>query len=308
VRLVFAGTPEVAVPSLDALLDSSHEVVAVITRPDAPAGRGRQLVRSPVGARADECGIPVLTPSHPRDEDFQRELAAMTPDCIPVVAYGALVPASALAIPPMGWVNLHFSLLPAWRGAAPVQHSIWHGDDITGATTFILEEGMDTGPVIGVVTEEIGPHDTSGDLLARLATSGAQLLVASLDGLADGSVVPVAQPAEGVSLAPKIEVSDARVDFTAPAVRVDRQVRACTPAPGAWTTFRGERLGLEPVVIDESEDRLAPGVIRAGKRAVWVGTATSPIRLSQVRPAGKKAMPAADWARGVRIGDSEVLG
>jgi methionyl-tRNA formyltransferase len=308
VRLIFAGTPEVAVPSLDALLDSSHEVVAVITRPDAPAGRGRHLVRSPIGALADERGIRVLTPLHPRDEDFQRELVAIAPDCIPVVAYGALVPASALAIPPMGWVNLHFSLLPAWRGAAPVQHSIWHGDDITGATTFILEEGMDTGPVIGVVTEEIGPHDTSGDLLARLATSGAQLLVASLDGLADGSVVPVAQPAEGVSLAPKIEVSDARVDFTAPAVRVDRQVRACTPAPGAWTTFRGERLGLEPVAIDESEDQLPPGVIRAGKRAVWVGTATTPIRLSQVRPAGKKAMPAADWARGVRIADSDVLG
>ena len=307
-RLVFAGTPEVAVPALDALLDSSHEVVAVVTRPDAPAGRGRHLVRSSVGARADERGSPVLTPQHPRDAQFQRELSALAPDCIPVVAYGALVPASALAIPPLGWVNLHFSLLPAWRGAAPVQHAIWHGDDITGASTFILEEGMDTGPVIGVVTEAIGPHDTSGDLLTRLANAGAQLLVASLDGLADGSVVPVAQPAEGVSLAPKIEVADALVDFSAPAVRVDRQVRACTPAPGAWTTFRGDRLGLDPVVIDESDVPLAPGVMRVGKRAVWVGTATGSVRLSNVRPAGKKAMAAADWARGVRIGDSETLG
>jgi methionyl-tRNA formyltransferase len=189
-----------------------------------------------------------------------------------------------------------------------VQHAIWHGDDITGASTFILEEGMDTGPVIGVVTEAIGPHDTSGDLLTRLANAGAQLLVASLDGLADGSVVPVAQPAEGVSLAPKIEVADALVDFSAPAVRVDRQVRACTPAPGAWTTFRGDRLGLDPVVIDECDVPLAPGVMRVGKRAVWVGTATGSVRLSNVRPAGKKAMAAADWARGVRIGDSETLG
>lgn len=303
-RLVFAGTPDVAVPALDALLESTHDVVAVVTRPDAPSGRGRKLVRSPVGQRADERGIPVLTPAHPRDQDFQAQLIALEPDCIPVVAYGALVPRSALDIPPMGWVNLHFSLLPAWRGAAPVQHSIWHGDDITGATTFILEEGMDTGPIIGVVTEAIGPHDTSGDLLARLATAGAQLLVASIDGLADGSVLPLPQPADGVSLAPKIEVADARVDFAAPAVRVDRQVRACTPAPGAWTLFRGERLGLGPVVIDDVEPALPPGAIRAGKRDVWVGTATHPVRLGEVRPAGKKAMAAADWARGVRLDDS----
>ncbi len=304
-RLVFAGTPEVAVPALDALLDSAHDVVAVVTRPDAPAGRGRKLVRSPVGQRADERGIPVLAPEHPRDHTFQEELALLAPDCIPVVAYGALVPRAALDIPRMGWVNLHFSLLPAWRGAAPVQHSIWHGDDITGATTFVLEEGMDTGPVIGVVTEPIGPHDTSGDLLARLATAGAQLLVASIDGLADGSVLPVPQPSDGVSLAPKIEVADARVDFTAPAVRVDRQVRACTPAPGAWTTFRNERLGLGPVIIDHTEPALPPGVIRTGKRDVWVGTATWPVRLGEVRPAGKKVMAAADWARGVRRDDGE---
>lgn len=308
VRLVFAGTPEVAVSALDALLDSTHDVVAVVTRPDAPSGRGRKLVRSPVGHRADERGIPVLAPQHPRDGEFQAELTRIAPECIPVVAYGSLVPRSALDIPRMGWVNLHFSLLPAWRGAAPVQHSIWHGDDITGATTFILEEGMDTGPVIGVVTEPIGPHDTSGDLLTRLATAGAHLLVASIDGLADGSVLPVPQPVDGVSFAPKIEVTDARVDFTAPAVRVDRQVRACTPAPGAWTLFRGERLGLGPVVIDDTEPPLAPRVIRAGKRDVWVGTVTRPVRLAQVRPAGKKAMAAADWARGVRLDDGEQFG
>jgi methionyl-tRNA formyltransferase len=298
VRVVFAGTPAPALPSLRALLDSRHEVVAVVTRPDAPAGRGRRETRSPVGTLADEHGLPVLTPRSPREPEFQETLAALAPDCCPVVAYGALIPKPLLDLPRHGWVNLHFSLLPAWRGAAPVQHAILHGDELTGATTFVLEEGLDTGPVLGVVTEEIGQNDTSGDLLGRLAGSGARLLVATLDGLDDGELRAVPQPAEGVSFAPKLTPDDVRVDWSAPAARVDRLVRAATPAPGAWTTFGGARVKLGPVALTD-DDPLPPGVLRGG----LVGTATKPVRLGDVQPEGKRRMPAADWLRGLRVTD-----
>src|SRR5437762_1591792 len=202
-RLVFAGTPEVALPSLDAIADSGHDLVAVVTRPDAPAGRGRRLVRSPVGAWADERGIEVLTPARPREPEFLDRLKSIAPECVPVVAYGALVPPAALEIPRYGWVNLHFSLLPAWRGAAPVQHAVLHGDEITGASVFQLEAGLDTGPVFGTRTEPIRPTDTAGDLLERLAHAGARLLVEVLDGIEAGVLAAVPQPVEGVSLAPK---------------------------------------------------------------------------------------------------------
>ena len=308
-RLVFAGTPEVALPSLEALIGSSHEVVGVVTRPDAPAGRGRSLLPSPVRVRAQEHGIPVLTPRTPRDPDFQQELAALAPDCCPVVAYGALVPQAALDIPRHGWVNLHFSLLPAWRGAAPVQHAIRSGDEVTGATTFLLEQGLDTGPIYGVMTETIRPTDTSGDLLGRLALAGAGLLVATLDGIEAGHLLAKPQPGEGISHAPKVEVEDARVDWGLPALAVDRLIRSCTPAPGAWTTFRGERLKLGPLgPAGEAAPTLAPGDLLVTKAAVYAGTATSPVRLGLVRAHGKKEMPAADWARGVRIESGERLG
>ena len=310
-RLVFAGTPEVALPSLDALIESSHDVVAVVTRPDAPAGRGRSLVPSPVRVRAQEHGIPVLTPKSPREPEFLDALNGLAPDCAPVVAYGALVPPAALAIPTHGWINLHFSLLPAWRGAAPVQHAVMAGDEVTGASTFQLEAGLDTGPVYGVMTERIWPTDTSGDLLGRLATAGAQLLVATIDGIADGSLVAVPQAADGISLAPKIEVEHAQVEWTRPALAIDRLIRGCTPAPGAWTTFRGERLKLAPVASADPAEAgaaLAPGQLAVTKKAVFIGTATAPVRLGLVRPHGKKEMPAADWARGVRIGPDERLG
>ena len=309
-RLVFAGTPEVAVPSLDALAASSHDVVAVVTRPDARAGRGRGLVQSPVRQRAEELGIEVLTPASPRQPEFLDRLRQLEPDVCPVVANGALVPRVALDIPRHGWVNLHFSLLPAWRGAAPVQHAIVAGDEVTGASTFLLEAGLDTGPVFGVMTEQVRPRDTAGDLLERLAHGGAGLLVATMDGIADGSLVPKRQPAEGVSLAPKVEVADAEVPWDRPALAVDRLVRGYTPNPGAWTTFRGERLGLLPVLPDEgyAGAPLAPGEVAAGKREVHVGTATGAVRLGDVRPRGKRQMPAADWARGVRIEPGERLG
>jgi len=308
VRLVFAGTPEVALPSLAALIASHHEVVAVVTRPDAPAGRGRSLQASPVAALAAEHGIEVLKPEKPRDPDFLARLAEIAPDCCPVVAYGALVPRAALDIPRLGWVNLHFSLLPAWRGAAPVQHAVWHGDDVTGASTFLLEEGLDTGPVYGVVTESVRPTDTSGDLLGRLAESGAGLLVATMDGLEAGALVGAPQSPDGVTLAPKISVDDARVDWSQPAIRVDRQIRACTPNPGAWTTYAGERLKLGPVALLADDTSLAPGQVAVDKNRVRVGTATHTVVLGEVRAQGKKAMAAADWARGVRPEPGVLLG
>lgn len=314
-RLAFAGTPEVALPSLEALLSSEHEVVAVITRPDARAGRGRGLLPSPVRVRAEEAGLEVLTPTRPSEPEFQERLRELAPDVCPVVAYGALVPPPALAIPRLGWVNLHFSLLPAWRGAAPVQHAIMAGDEVTGACTFLLEPGLDTGPVFGVMTETIRPRDTAGELLSRLAQAGAGLLVATMDGLADGSLTPVPQATDGVSLAPKIEVDDARVRWTNPALAVDRQIRGCTPSPGAWTTFRGERVKLGPLepadapeVNSADSPPLVPGELRVTKRAVLVGTGSAPVVLGQVQAHGKKSMPAPDWARGVRIQSSERFG
>ncbi|MFI8951753.1 methionyl-tRNA formyltransferase [Streptomyces sp. NPDC053750] len=308
-KLVFAGTPEVAVPALDALIASGrHEVAAVVTRPDAPAGRGRRLVASPVAERAEEAGIEVLKPVKPRDEEFLERLREIAPDCCPVVAYGALLPRVALDVPAQGWVNLHFSLLPAWRGAAPVQHALMAGDEITGASTFLIEEGLDSGPVYGTVTETVRSTDTSGDLLTRLAFAGAGLLAATMDGIEDGSLKAVPQPADGVTLAPKITVEDARVDWAAPALRVDRVVRGCTPAPGAWTTFRGERLKLVQAAPVPDRTDLAPGQLAAGKNNVYVGTGSHAVELLWVQAQGKKPMRAADWARGVRIGEGELLG
>ena len=299
-RVVFAGTPEVALPALDAIVASSHELVGVVTRPDAPAGRGRKLTPSPVARRAEELGVPVLRPAHPRDEDFQAELRSLAPACCPVVAYGALLPPSALEIPEHGWVNLHFSCLPAWRGAAPVQHAIWAGDEVTGATTFRIVKELDAGPVFGVMTERIRPTDTAGDLLARLAEGGAGLLVATLDGIEDGSLEARPQPGEGVSLAPKVTVEAARVDWTEPAVAVDRMIRACTPAPGAWTTFQEQRVKLGPVTVAESSPAVSPGRLVVRKSEVLVGTGTVPVLLGEVKAFGSRAMPAGDWARGVR--------
>ena len=298
-RVVFAGTPEVAVPSLDAIAKSRHELVGVVTRPDAPAGRGRRLVASPVAQRAEELGVPVLKPEHPRDPEFQATLTELAPDCCPVVAYGALIPQSALDIPVHGWVNLHFSLLPAYRGAAPVQRAIWEGEEFTGATTFRIVKALDAGPTFGVMTQRIAPDETAGSLFDKLTEGGAGLLVATLDGIEDGSLEAREQPAEGITYAAKITVDDARVDWSRPAIAIDRQVRACTPAPGAWTHFEGERFKLGPVTA--TNDTLAPGELKVTKSEVLVGTGSTAVRLGRVKAFGKKEMPAADWARGVRL-------
>jgi methionyl-tRNA formyltransferase len=302
VRVVFAGTPAPALPALEAIAGSGHDLVGVVTRPDAPAGRGRRLTPSPVALRAEELGVPVLKPEHPRDPEFQDALRALTPDCCPVVAYGALLPQSALDIPRHGWVNLHFSCLPAWRGAAPVQHSLWAGDEVTGATTFRIVRELDAGPTFGVMTERIRPTDTAGDLLDRLAEGGAGLLLATLDGIDDGSLEAREQPVDGVSLAPKITVEDAHVSWSEPAERVDRRIRACTPAPGAWTTLGHapdeQRVKLGPVAF--TDEVLPPGELRIGRSEVLVGTATTAVRLGDVKAFGSRQMPAADWARGLR--------
>ncbi len=307
-RLAFAGTPSAALPSLRALVESTrHDVVAVITRPAAPSGRGRQPMRSPVADLARDAGVRVLTPARPGDPEFLAELAELSPECCPVVAYGALLPPSALAIPIHGWVNLHFSLLPAWRGAAPVQHAILHGDEVTGASTFQIEAGLDTGPVYGVVTETVRVADTAGELLSRLAVSGAALLSATMDGIADGTLVARPQSSDGVSIAPKITVADAQVDWGRPAFAVDRLIRACTPTPGAWTMFRGERLKLGSVSVG-STSMLAVGELRVARDGVCVGTASADVALSSVQPPGKKVMAAPDWARGARISGVDRLG
>ena len=255
---------------------------------------------------AEDLGLPVSTPRGLRGDDVREQLREWAPDACAVVAYGALVPPQLLALPPHGWVNLHFSLLPAWRGAAPVQHAVMAGDDVTGAVTFVLEEGLDTGPVLGRLTETIRPRDTSGDLLERLASSGAELLVATFDALDEGALVAEPQSAQGVSYAPKLQVEDARVDWTTPAFAVDRFVRGVTPAPGAWTLWRGERLKVQPVTpADHVLVPIAPGEVRADKHEVWVGTATTPVLLGTVQPHGKRPMAAADWARGVRPQEGE---
>jgi methionyl-tRNA formyltransferase len=292
-------------------------------------------VASPVKERALELGLEVLTPGRPGDSQFQERLRELAPDACPMVAYGALIPPSVLAVPTYGWINLHFSLLPAWRGAAPVQRAIMAGDEITGATTFLVERGLDTGPTFGVMTQAIKPDDTSGALLGRLAQAGAGLLVATLDALEAGELQGVPQPAEGVCLAPKISVEDARVSWARPAMAIDRHIRGCSPAPGAWTTFRGERVKIHPItlaadpVVDADAARapggstsgattsggstsgmqvsevLAPGEIAATKRSVRVGTAAGAVMLGSVQPQGKKPMDAADWARGVRLEHGE---
>lgn len=302
-RLVFAGTPHAAVPSLEALLDSEHEVLAVITRPDGRAGRGRTLHPSPVKQRALAAGVEVLTPARPTDSSFLDRLRQLAPQVCPIVAYGALLPPEVLAIPSHGWVNLHFSLLPAWRGAAPVQHALLSGDDVTGASTFLLDAGMDTGPVLGTMTERIKPQDTAGDLLSRLAVAGASLLVATIDAMAAGQVAAVPQPGEGVSYAPKVTVADAQVRWADPAQAVDRRIRAVTPDPGAWSALAGQRVRLGPVELasDATGEALAPGELAVQGQQVLVGTASTPVRLGMVQPAGKRMMPAVDWARGARL-------
>jgi methionyl-tRNA formyltransferase len=295
-RVLFAGTPSVAVPSLDALIDAGFDVVAVLTRPDAPTGRKRVLTPSPVAARAAELGLEIIHAAKV-DAGVTARIAAARPDVAAIVAYGGLVPRPALDVPRHGWINLHFSLLPAWRGAAPVQRAVIAGDDITGAVTFQLEEGLDTGPVIGTLTEQIRPDDTAGALLERLSHSGSVLLAQTLSAIDSGAAYP--QPQQGeVSLAPKLTIEDGRIDWSEPALAIGRRARGVTPEPGAWTMLDGQRVKLEPVLLRPGQSALAPGQLAMDGKSVLVGTGSHPVELVRVQPAGKKMMSAADWARG----------
>lgn len=305
-RIIFAGTPEPALPSLRRLIDSEHhDVIAVLTRPDAASGRRSRPTPSPVARFAIDAGIPVLRPQQPNGSEFVAELQDLAPDCCAVVAYGALLRDGLLGVPPLGWINLHFSLLPAWRGAAPVQAAIAAGDVVTGATTFRIEPSLDSGPVFGVVTETVRSTDTAGTLLERLSVSGAMLLERTMDGIADGSLTAVPQPADGVTVAPKITVEGARVRWDLPAQVVDRRIRAVTPNPGAWTMVGDLRIKVGPVTIAEHEQEpLLPSMIRVDRQGVHVGTSSAPVLLGEIQPPGKKVMKAADWARGARLDEN----
>ena len=320
-RLLFAGTPDVAVTPLRTLAqDTEHfEIVAVLTRPDAPQGRGRRLEPSPVKETAIELGIPVLE-CDPNEPCFVSELKASGAEAAAVVAYGKILRQNVLDALPKGWYNLHFSLLPQWRGAAPVQRAIWAGDTLTGATVFRITRGMDSGPILAQSTLEIGARDTAGDVLQRLSDDGAHLLASALQAMADDQIRPVDQPQGAYEVARKIEVEDAHIRFDVPAFAVDRQIRACTPHPGAWC--RLEDQSQSPTVEDGEErmptlhvlqvrlaqspkaeipTHLQPGELAIGKREVWVGTASDPLELVTVKAQGKRAMSAADWARGARL-------
>lgn len=304
-RVLFAGTPAVAVPSLDGLLRAGFDVVAVLTRPDAPLGRKRVLTPSPVAARAAELGIDVIHAAKV-DADVTARIAELKPDVAAIVAYGGLIPRVALDVPQHGWINLHFSLLPAWRGAAPVQHAVIAGDDVTGAVTFLLEEGLDTGPVFGTLTEKVNDVDTSGALLERLSHSGAVLLAQTLSAVEAGAAAAVPQSGE-VSLAPKLTIDDARLDWRQPALAIGRRARGVTPEPGAWTTFEGQRLKLEPVVLRPDTLDLEPGRVAVREKAVLVGTGSHAVELTRIQPSGKKMMTATDWVRGQTSLESMVF-
>ncbi len=307
-RLIFAGTPAIALPSLKALAER-HTIAAVITQPDARGKRGRELHPSPVKAYALEQGWDVLTPARASAAEFIDQVHALDADAAAVVAYGQILKPELLAATRHGWVNLHFSLLPAWRGAAPVQRSLMAGDDVTGATAFLLDEGMDTGPVIGTMAETVRATDTSGTLLERLAQVGAPLLVQSLEALVAGAASPEQQPDDGVSHAAKLSREDAYVRWERPAHVVDRQIRGCTPAPGAWTTLPdGTALKLGPVRVRTDLPATVPGQLAEHDGAITVGTGGDPVQLDWVQPAGKGQVEAAAWWRGARLGDSAVLG
>ncbi|WP_066285611.1 methionyl-tRNA formyltransferase [Arthrobacter sp. B6] len=304
-RVLFAGTPAVAVPSLDALVQAGFDVVAVLTRPDAPVGRKRVLTPSPVAQRAAELGIDVIRAARV-DAEVTAKIAAVNPDVAAIVAYGGLIPPAALGVPRHGWINLHFSLLPAWRGAAPVQRAVIAGDDVTGAVTFQLEAGLDTGPVFGTLTESVGPEDTAGLLLERLSHSGAVLLAQTLSAVDAGKAAP--QPQQGdVSLAPKLTLEDGRIDWGQPALAIGRRARGVTPEPGAWTTLDGQRVKLEPVRLRPEVTDLGPGALMLSGKSVLAGTGSHAVELTRIQPSGKKMMAAADWARGMASLESVVF-
>lgn len=308
-RVGFLGTPEAAVPSLQALLeDPNVDVEVVVTNPDRPKGRSRRPVAPPVKVVAAAAGVPVWQPRRPLE--VRDDLAALGLDVCAVVAYGALLPPALLEVPTHGFVNLHLSLLPRWRGAAPVQHALRAGDEVTGVTVFVLDEGMDTGPVLDQVEVPIEPDETAGELLARLAVLGAPVLVRSLKRLVAGAQ-PEPQPAEGATIAPKITPADVAIDLDVPAWQLVNLVRSADPDPGAHTVFRGERLKVFRVTpVDDVDGPAAPPgeIVRVDKHGPVVACRDGAVRLAEVQPAGKARMDGAAFVNGYRPEVGERLG
>ncbi|MGG7654102.1 methionyl-tRNA formyltransferase [Kocuria rosea] len=304
-KILYAGTPSVAVPPLVHLAERPDvEIVAVLTRTDAPVGRKKVLTPSPVAEEAGRRGLPVLKANRV-DAELTERIRGLGADVAAVVAYGALVPQAALDAVPHGWINLHFSLLPQWRGAAPVQRALMAGDTVVGASTFLLEAGLDTGPVLGTMTDEVRPDDTAGTVLERLSRTAAPLLADSLRAVVDGSARPAPQQGD-VTHAPKLTAEDGRVRWSDPAVAVAHRVRGATPEPGAWTRLDERRLKLDLVLPRPDVRDLAPGRCILRGDAVLVGTGSYAVQLTRVQPAGKKTMEATAWARG-RSTEEEVV-
>jgi methionyl-tRNA formyltransferase len=297
-RVVFFGTPEVAVPALEELLASRHEVAGVVTQPDRARGRGKQVSASPVKQLATERGIArILQPDTPKQDGFADELRALAPDALAVVAYGHILPVAVLEVAPA--LNAHFSLLPAYRGAAPVQRALMDGATVTGVSVFLLEPTVDTGPVVRVERVDIGPEETTGELLGRLAPVGARLLAGALDDLEAGVARPQPQDTGSASLAPKIKPEESRIDWSQPAGRIAGLVRALNPRPGAHATFRGKRLIIHRARPAEGTGE--PGVlIAATPDGPVVGTGDGGLLLVEVQPEGKRAITGAEFARGYR--------
>jgi methionyl-tRNA formyltransferase len=300
--IVFAGSPAAAVPSLRLLAAGSHGIAAVVTREDSQQGRKRLLTPTPVAATAEELGLPTIKANRLAGEATER-ITELRPDLGVIVAYGGLVREPLLSTPRLGWINLHFSLLPRWRGAAPVQRAIIAGDELSGASVFQLVPELDAGDVFGTMVQPIGARETAGHLLDSLAESGARLLAEVVDAIADGSAR--AEPQLGdVTLAPKLGLEDGRIDWTADARVVDALIRGVTPEPGAFGELEGARIKVHEAAIAGDRPRLRPGELAMVERSVLVGTATDPIELIRVQPAGKTAMAAADWWRGRAAGEA----
>lgn len=295
-RIAFAGTPDAAVPTLKALINSPHTIEFVITRPDAPKGRGRVLTPSPVAQVADEAGLEVIKTS--KLSEVADRIVGL--DAVVVVAYGGLVPKELLEVPKHGWINVHFSLLPHWRGAAPVQHAIMAGDDVTGVTTFRIDEALDTGPMFAYLTSSIGNDETAGALLDRLSIEGANLALATLQGLDQGSMLPLEQPLDGVTYAPKITTDAARINWQEPALVISRKIRGVTPSPGAWTMAHDERYKLGPVNLVTEVTNLKPGELAYVDGQVLVGTGSHAVELNQIQLPGKTFTDAVNWARNLK--------
>lgn len=302
--IIFAGSPAAAVPSLQALAESRHDVAAVLTREDSPQGRRRELTPTAVAASATQLGLPIIRANRLAGAATEA-VTALRPDLGVIVAYGGFVREPLLTVPRLGWINLHFSLLPRWRGAAPVQRAIIAGDEVSGASVFQLVPELDAGDVFGQFTQAIGAHETAGHLLESLSVGGAELLLRVVNSLADG--VARAEPQFGdVTLAPKLDLPDARLDFAQHASTVLNRLRGVTPEPGAFTRVDEVRVKVLEAVIVRDEPRLAAGLLELRDGRILVGTSSDPIELVSVQPAGKKPMKAADWWRG-RPADAGTL-